>query len=467
MGQFEAYDAPPPYSSAPVHQVPGRYGPPPGSPPSLRTTTYNNSPYTGSGSPYAGSPYGSRQTYNAIPEEYQAMAEVSPSTSQADEKEVDEIAAHYRQYITPAPSGGGFFSTSSPAPPIALTRPILIPQAFAAGFHQPPPPFLRAYPPVLGAREINIPPALFVAILDALNLCLAPPPPLQALELVGQGVGLVPHHIAQGVSAGLGVVAGVGVAATRITKKKKFLARVNTDVFAPRGLVMEVVKDEAALRLVGVSAPSLGQPPTPIGSGAPGAPCTPGGGPGLNAAVQTRLIQLAPYTAPLSFNVPPAAVPTSLMDRISARQTASRLAKDAKRGEKQQQKRDDKMRKLEGRMDRRSSPSSDSDDDSIFSSSQDGASHIHAKADSKRQAAEQKGDWKEVAKIEKKRAKELEDFHKKQWKQEGKHYDKHEDKHQRKYDKNMRKMDKKEHKQEEKDQKKMGKLEWIVIRSRS
>ncbi|KAL1895887.1 hypothetical protein Sste5346_004984 [Sporothrix stenoceras] len=483
MGNFETYDVPPPYStycSAPSnqYQAPACYAPPPGPPPSLRmatpaTPSYNsNNPYAGSA--YAGSPYGSRQTYNAIPEEYRAMAEMtqqpqqaqqshpntqlpSPSSSQGDEQEVDEIAAHYRQYMQPAPSpsAGGFFSSSSPSPSTALTRLIMIPQAYPASVLHPPAPFLRAYPPALASREIGISPALFVAIVDALNLCLAPPPPLQALNLVGQGVGLVPHHIAQGVSAGLGVVAGVGVAATRITKQKRFLAKVNADVFGPRGLAMEVVKDEAALGGVGLSQSSL---PKAVPSTQVAGPVA--GGTGLNAATQTRLTQLAPYTSPLSFDVPPAAVPTSLMDRISARQTAARLAKDAKRDDKRMQKREEKMRKL---GDRRSSSLSSDDDDS-GSSYSDGPAAIHAQFDARRQVAEQQGDWKEVAKIEKKRAKEIEDFQKKQRKHGSKHGGGREDKHQRKYDKKMSKMDRKEHKQDEKGQKKMGKLLWIVIR---
>ncbi|KJR83707.1 uncharacterized protein SPSK_00138 [Sporothrix schenckii 1099-18] len=425
MGQLELYDAPPPYGS--------------------NISTYPTSP----------APYD------------MPSASPTPAQVQADDQEVDELAAHYRQYIPSVPGGGGGFGAASSAlsPPAGLARPILIPQAYAAGFTQPPAPFLRAYPPVLGDAGMNIPPALFVAMIDALNLCMAPPPPLQALNLVGQGVGFVPSHIAQGVSAGLGVVAGVGVAAARITQLKKFLARVNADVFAPRGLVMEVVKDEAALRMVGVS-PSMLPPVLPQQARG-----VAGTGPGvapLNALVHTRLTQLAPHTSPLSFHVPPAAVPTSLMDRITARQKASRLAKDARRAEKQQQMRDRKMRKMEGRMDRQSlAASSDSgDSSSAFSSYSEGAAAIHAKADSRRQMAEQQGDWKAVAKIEKKRAKEMEDFDKKQRKHGGKHHDRHQDKQQRKYDKDMHKMDKKDQKQGEKDQKTMGKLQWIVIRNR-
>jgi hypothetical protein len=89
---------------------------------------------------------------------------------------------------------------------------------------------------------------LFLAIIDTLNICLAPAPPLQALNLVGQGLGLVPHHWAQAASAGIGLAAGVGTAAVRITRLKRFLERVNQDVFAPQGLRMEVLKDEDVMR---------------------------------------------------------------------------------------------------------------------------------------------------------------------------------------------------------------------------
>ncbi|CAK7199294.1 hypothetical protein SEUCBS139899_001969 [Sporothrix eucalyptigena] len=427
----EPYGPPPAYSDVPADQVPRKYirsGPSPSPSQPLQSTSSRN---TGQYS----SPYPGHQIYNAVPDQYQAAEALESTESKEDEQAVDELAAHYRQYLPPL-TAAGFFSAAGPVPSAVLTRPILIPQAFTASFNKPPPPFVRVYSQVLSSREIDIQPALFLAIIDSLNLCLAPPPPLQAISLVGQAVGFVPSHIAQGVSAGIGIVAGVGVAAARITRQKRFLERVNQDVFAPRGLVLEVIKDEEVLRRVGVSLPPVPDaPPTPVSPG--GAPRT-----HISRATQTRLAQLAPYSAPLSWDVPPPNLPTSLMDRISAKQTASRLAKEENCTLKKQQKKEDKLRRLETRG------SSDSDSLAFLQDE----TVIHAEFDARRQAAEAKGDHKEVAKIEKKRAKEVEHLHKKQRK------------HQEKVDKGARKLDKQDQKQTDKERKAMGKLEWLVVR---
>ncbi|CAK7210775.1 hypothetical protein SBRCBS47491_000893 [Sporothrix bragantina] len=338
--QYDRYGPPPAYNDVSAYQTQNQYQQPMPHP-SMNQPQQYISPQDNGHLAYNAmpQPYPERHL-ERHPETYPVVEDRISSDSESrddDDEAVNELAAHYRRYLS-LPTVALGFSSSSPS---SLSRPILLPQAFTASFNKPPPPFVRAYPPSLGARDIGISSDLFVAIIDALNLCLVPPAPLQAVSVISQGIGFVPSHIAQGVSAGLGLAVGVGVAAVRIARKKKFLARVNQDVFAPRGLVMEVVKDEEVLRRVGVSLPPVSVESTPQ------MPTALGGGQHISRASQTRLAQLAPYSAPLSWDVFPPALPTSMLDRIGAKQTASRLAKEEKKAAKKALKTQHKKEKRE------------------------------------------------------------------------------------------------------------------------
>ncbi|CAK7231330.1 hypothetical protein SCUCBS95973_007874 [Sporothrix curviconia] len=390
----------------------------------------------------------------------------SNGASQEDEQALEALSASYRRYLVPPPPPPRSLGSSSSA---TLTHPVLLPQAFPAPITQPPAPFVRAYPPIFRTPSIDIPCDLFLAILDALHLCRAPPLPLQALGLASRLAGFVPSHIAQGVSAGVGLAVGVGTAAVRITRQNRFLACVNQDVFTPRGLVMEVVKDEEVLARAGIHLAPLPlldvEQTTESAESSESALTVPGAAQHMSRATQTRLAQLAPYSAPLSLNVPPPALPTGTMDRIAAKETAQRL----KSKEENAQKRERKMQKAAGvavssSSDIGSSDSSDSDSEDAYYAAE---AAINTEADAQRRAAEISGDHRAVAKTEKARAKQLEDLLTRQRKHQ-KRRDKKRDKQAQRQDKHVRKQEQKVHKRESKyagkDQKDMSRLAWVVVR---
>jgi hypothetical protein len=170
--------------------------------------------------------------------------------------------------------------------------------------------------------------------------------------------------------------------------------------------------------------------------------------------------QLAPYIAPVSFDVPPPSQQIGVLDRISAKQTAARLSKREQDAQKRQEKRDEEMHKLAGKYDRPHDHHG-TDGESVVSSYR-GEEHEPARVDeeamkinAKADAALRNAEGKKVRDIEKKRAKEL-----------GKMEKEHR-KSQDKYGKAMRKIQEKGGKQEEKDMRKVEKLQWIRIQSLS
>lgn len=141
-----------------------------------------------------------------------------------------------------------------PAPPSTpplshrLERPVAIPRMDITSILSTPFPFLRAYAPVLGSHQIDQ--TAFMSFIDNLCVAQAPNPSLQVLNIVGNGVGQVPHHWAQAASAGMQLVANVGTAAVSAVRTKAFLENVNKQFFNPRGLKVRLCKDEEVAKVV-------------------------------------------------------------------------------------------------------------------------------------------------------------------------------------------------------------------------
>jgi hypothetical protein len=89
-----------------------------------------------------------------------------------------------------------------------------------------------------------------VSFIDNLCVVQAPSPPLQALNIVGNGIGQVPHHWAQAASTGMQLVANVGTAAVSVVRTKAFLENANKQFFNPRGLKVRLCKDEEVAKVV-------------------------------------------------------------------------------------------------------------------------------------------------------------------------------------------------------------------------
>jgi len=319
---------------------------------------------------------------------------------------------------------------SSSQTSMTSTRPILLPASSITGGLEATPPFIRAYPPILGSYEVSS--SEFMTIVDALNIAHAEPAPLKAMQLASDGVGFVPDPICQSVSLGLGLAAGTATAASAIIRSKLVLDKANRDVFGPKGLKMEIVKDTKVMQRLGATAKSL----DPL----------------------QRLQELSPYVEPLSFDVEPPTRHSNVVDRISAKQASMKQAKKAKRKQKKEDKR---LHKREEAATKYSYPiasieeryDSDTEDRMKLGAKIVGLEYkildIIAKADEKLEHAS----GKKVEEIEKRRMKDIEEVEKDRAKLV------------EKYDKAMAKLEKKSEKREEKDEKKVSKLEWLMIYS--
>ncbi|RBR25558.1 uncharacterized protein FIESC28_01521 [Fusarium coffeatum] len=313
---------------------------------------------------------------------------------------------------------------------MTLSRPILLPCSSITGGLEATPPFIRAYPPVLGSYGISS--SEFMAIVDSLNIAHAEPAPLKAMQLASDGVGFVPDPICQSVSLGLGLAAGTATAASAIIRSKLVLDRANRDVFGPKGLKMEIVKDGKVMQRLSATAKSL----DPL----------------------QRLQELGPYVEALSFDVEPPTRHSNVVDRISAKQASMKQAKKEKRKQKKEDKR---LHKREEAATKYSYPiasieeryDSDTEDRLQLGAKIVGLEYkildINAKADAKLEHAS----GKKVAEIERRRMKDIEEVEKDRAKLVEKH------------DKAMAKLEKKSEKREEKDEKKVSKLEWLMIYS--
>ncbi|KAH8158829.1 hypothetical protein CIB48_g9416 [Xylaria polymorpha] len=124
-----------------------------------------------------------------------------------------------------------------------LRKPIAIP-ATATTLGSP---FLRAYPPSLEAFQISR--GEFLAVLDGLNRVAVQSPPLRALGLVGEVLEVVPLGTVQAVGFAINATAQVGRIALSKGATELYLRKVNNEIFAPRGLKMEIAKLEAMARV--------------------------------------------------------------------------------------------------------------------------------------------------------------------------------------------------------------------------
>ncbi|KAF5020306.1 hypothetical protein F66182_7682 [Fusarium sp. NRRL 66182] len=330
-----------------------------------------------------------------------------------------------------------FLVQQAPFPPplatnatLSPSRPVLLPATSIGSSLDTAPPFVRAYPPILGSYDISA--TVFLSILDALNVALADPAACQAVGIAGEGLGFVPNEIAQGAALGLEVAAGASSAAVCYIRTKRLLDKMNREVFNPKGLHMEIKKDEVIMETLGCTARSI----DPL----------------------ERLRELGPYVETLSFDVEPPVKQTNVLDRISAKQTAMKLSEKEKEKQKKLAKREQKREKAAEKYNRPL--------DSIDQNYNSGAesllemeaksekldnkiNDINTKADIKLDGASpsktkeiEKRRSKDLAGVEKERARLLE-----------------------KRDKAVSKIQKKAEEKQEEDKKKVAKLEWLVIRN--
>ncbi|KAF2812159.1 uncharacterized protein BDZ99DRAFT_474377 [Mytilinidion resinicola] len=373
----------------------------------------------------------------------------TPAEESVIEASDEEIVAQKLSWLPPRPN------TPLSHMPL-LAKPVAIPQVDIPRLGRPM-PFTRAYSYALQSHHVQL--EHFVAFIDALAIAQAAPAPLQALNVVGQGIGFVPHHWAQAASAGIGLAAGAGTAAVTITRTKMFMERVNKEYFGPRALKASLVSDEELAALVGYPANAPTLSPLDLNSDA-------------TTIRERRLQALAPHVSPLTFEVPPPAAPTNVLDKLSARQIQATIAKNQKKAAKDRRKSNSSSR----------SSSSDSSDSGKATRNDKierklytlelEIQQIDLKAQKKtlgkgpKKAGEIEEDRrKEIAKAEKKRKKLLRQYEKKQSKTNG-YGDGTVDQAYQAYQAYHTPKPKQSKKQQEKDEKaskKTKKLKWIVV----
>lgn len=127
-----------------------------------------------------------------------------------------------------------------------LTKPIAIP----ATSTKLGSPFMRAYPPYLESYGINR--SHFLGFLDDLNRCAVASPPVQILGLAGNIVSFVPLQTAQIVGASVNFAANVATYGVSKGRTEMCLRAANRELFAPRGLKVEISKLDALAKIAGI-----------------------------------------------------------------------------------------------------------------------------------------------------------------------------------------------------------------------
>lgn len=127
-----------------------------------------------------------------------------------------------------------------------LIKPVVIPATNAKLGS----PFLRAYP--RGLEDYNLPPETFIRFIDNLNRVAVANPPLQVLGLAGAVTGMVPLATAQIVGNAVSFAAQVGTVAVSKGRTEVYMRQVNKEIFAPRGLKVEIAKLPAIAKMANI-----------------------------------------------------------------------------------------------------------------------------------------------------------------------------------------------------------------------
>jgi hypothetical protein len=187
---------------------------------------------------------------------------------------------------------GQMLSWIPPAPRIhpsqmpALLQPVVIPQ-----LDVPPQgesvPFTRCYSETLASHEVSM--RDFMSFLDGLALAQAPNSTLQGLKMFGVGVNALPLPLIPLAGKGISALATSGSGHSS-SRARLYLERAKKEYFAPRGLSMSIVRDgDLNARL---QVPTHAARLAPLTKNSLSDTCC-----------KRRLNGVAPYVAPLRYNV--------------------------------------------------------------------------------------------------------------------------------------------------------------------
>lgn len=201
-----------------------------------------------------------------------------------------------------------------PAQMPPLVQPVIIPQ-----IDVPPQgesvPFTRCYSDVLASHGVSI--REFMAFLDGLALAQAPNSTLQGLKMFGVGVSAVPLPIIPLAGKGIKALASTGSGHSG-SRSRLYFERARKEYFEPRGLSVTVLRDKdlnARLQI-----PSHAYRLAPLTKNTLGI-----------SLRERRLEGLAPYTAPLRFDVPEQDKQVKGVHKLAQKHLDSKFSGDAKR----------------------------------------------------------------------------------------------------------------------------------------
>lgn len=129
----------------------------------------------------------------------------------------------------------------------SLPRPIAIP-ATSANLGSP---FLRAFAPVL-EEKYQMPREVFLRFLDDLNRAAVASPPVLVLGLAGDIVSMVPLATAQIVGNSVSAAATLTKVGMSKGRTELCIRKANRELFAPRGLRVDLVKLDVIARVAGI-----------------------------------------------------------------------------------------------------------------------------------------------------------------------------------------------------------------------
>lgn len=234
---------------------------------------------------------GEPPSYDSLNQQPSAGKDVlatTPTTIQPDDSGVNlpprpedrSTVGRLLAWMPPPPS-----KTASQMPP--LLQPVIIPQ-----LDLPPRgesvPFDRCYSDFLASH--GVPMREFTSFLDGLALAQSPNSGLQGLKMFGAGVSAIPLPLIPLAGKGISALATSGSGHSG-SRARLYLERAKKEYFEPRGLRLSMIKDPDL-------SPRL-QIPTHTYRLAPLTRSTV-----TENIVQRRLEGLAPYVAPLRYDVP-------------------------------------------------------------------------------------------------------------------------------------------------------------------
>ncbi|EOD52740.1 hypothetical protein UCRNP2_446 [Neofusicoccum parvum UCRNP2] len=233
-----------------------------------------------------------------------------------------------------------------------LSKPVVIPQTINMFYVRSFSPFARAYPPSFAELPNPIGEDEFLTFIDGLNNAFMMNPFFQAGFMASGMIMSVPILPVQLAGGGVQALAAIGSASITLIRGRKYLKKVNAEIFNPRGLAVRICTTKKMMGAVGMNETKLTLPPLEDTNDLEfGLSHTESGRstPALEGSVpedprMRRLRALEGHVTPITFDVPPQPLPEGALKRYSTAPTRwmnSRnmrgLIKGRDKGLKQQQ----------------------------------------------------------------------------------------------------------------------------------